>query len=186
VRVSGLERRLQLGVMLCVCILATGCRHRTKTAPAPLPPPAAVALVQAPESATPPQVQSVPIAPLPVPTLQPPPKKKRRKPAVVPAAPPAVEVATNTTPPPPVNVVGTLTSGGDAAPQAEQKARASIGEVEKQLAGLSAATLDSQKTAVARVKTFLRQAHEALKSGDAEGASTLAAKARVLLDDLSR
>jgi hypothetical protein len=129
-------------------------------------------------------VQPVPVTPLPALPAQPQPKKKRRKPVVTPTAPAPVEMASNTPPPPPVNVVGSLTAGGDAAPAAQQKAAGAINEVEKQLAGLATATLEAQKDGVARVKNFLRQAHDALKSGDVEGALTLAGKAKVLLDDL--
>jgi hypothetical protein len=101
-----------------------------------------------------------------------------------PAAPAPLELASNTPPSPPVNVVGSLTAGGDGAQEAQQKAAGAISDVEKQLAGLSASTLDAQKDGVARVKNFVRQAHDALRSGDAEGALTLAGKAKVLLDDL--
>jgi hypothetical protein len=175
---------MQLAAVVCVCGTVTGCRHKSKapTTP-PLPPPAQVALEPAPS--TPLQVQPVPVTPLPTLPAKPQPKKKKRKPVVVtPANAPPVELASNTPPPPPVNVVGSLTAGGDAAAAAQQKAAGAIGDVEKQLTGISAATLEAQKDGVARVKNFLRQAHDALKSGDAEGALTLAGKAKVLLDDL--
>ncbi len=183
-RLSGLRRGFQLAVVICVCGLVTGCRHKAKVAaPPPLPPPSPVALVPAPESPT--RVQPLPVTPLPTPAAQPQPKKKKKKPVVVtPVAPPPAEVALNTPPPPPVDVVGSLTAGGDAAPAAKQKASTAINDVEKQLAGLSAATLEAQRDGVTRVKNFLRQAHDALRSGDAEGALTLASKAKVLLDDL--
>ncbi len=178
---------LRLALLAFVCAGIAGCRHKPKAAPLPpLPAPSTVPLVPAPEPSTPPQVQPVPIKPLPTPPAQPKPKKRKKKPpVVVPAAPAPVEMASNVPPPPPpVNVVGALSAGGDGAPAAQQKAAALIAEVEKRLSGLSAATLDAQKEGVARVKNFLRQAQDALKSGDAEGASTLAGKAKVLLDDL--
>ncbi len=184
-RFPGPGREFQLAVALCVCLSATGCRHKMKAPPAPpLPPPAPVALVPAPESPT--HVQPVPLTPLPaLPARSQPKVKKRRAPVAAPAPPAPVEMASNTPPaPPPVNVVGALTARGDAEPAVQQKAAASIGDVEKQLAGLPAATLEAQKDGVVRVKNFLRQAHDALKSGDAEGALTLAGKAKVLLDDL--
>ena len=178
------SRNVQLAVVACVCALATGCHRKTKAPPPPaLPPPTAVALVPAPEPSTPPQVQPVPVTPLPALPAQPQPKRKKKK-LVTPVAPAPVEVANNTPPPPPVNGVGALTAGSDSSPAVQQKAAASVADVEKQLGGLSAATLDAQKDGVARVKNFLRQAHEALKSGDAEGALTRAGKAKVLLDDL--
>ena len=83
-----------------------------------------------------------------------------------------------------MNVVGSLTAGGDATPAAQQKAASAISDVEKQVAGLPTATVESQRDGLATVKNFLRQAHDALKTGDTEGALTLAGKAKVLLDDL--
>jgi outer membrane biosynthesis protein TonB len=184
-RLSGTSRALELSLAVLMCVALAGCRHRAKVpVPPPLPPPSSVALVPAPEPATPPQVQPVALKPLPTPAEQPQPKKRKKKPInVTTAVQPPVEVATNT-PPPLVNVVGSLTAGKDADPAAQQKAVAAITAVDKQLAGLAASTLEAQKDGVARVKNFLRQAHDALKSGDTEGALTLAEKAKVLLDDL--
>ena len=45
---------------------------------------------------------------------------------------------------------------------------------------------DEQKAQVSKVKNFLKDAQDALKSGDAEGAKTLATKAKLLLDDLEK
>jgi molybdopterin converting factor small subunit len=116
---------------------------------------------------------------------EPKPKKKKKKPVVVAPVPSVPEAESNTPPPvPPASVVGALTAGGDAEPAEQQKASESISEVEKRLAGLSAATLETQKDGVARVRNFLRQANDALKNGDADGALTLATKAKLLLDDL--
>jgi hypothetical protein len=94
-----------------------------------------------------------------------------------------VQVAVNE-PPPAAAVIGSLTEGGEEAPQEQHKAEDAIVEVEKRLAGVPRATLESQKGGVTRVRSFLRQAREALKTGDADGALTLATKAKVLLDDL--
>jgi outer membrane biosynthesis protein TonB len=183
-----MRRSFELALTFLVCAVLTGCVHKAKTPiPPPLPPPSTVALVPAPEPATPRQVQTVPLKPLPTPAEQPQPKKRKKKPVVVTsAAQPPVELATNAPSPPPVDVVGSLTAGQDADPAAQQKATAAITAVEKHLSGLSVSTLEAQRDGVARVKNFLRQAHEALKSGDTEGALTLAEKAKVLLDDLSK
>lgn len=185
---SDLRRVPRLAVLALGCAAITGCHHKTKVAPPPpLPPPAPVALVPAPESVTPPQVQSVPEPPIPAMPAPQKVKRKKKKPAVVvaPAATAPVEVASNT-PPAPVNVVGALSAGGDAASGEKEKAVESINEVEKRLTGLPASTLEAEKEGVVRVRNFLRQAHDALKSGDADGALTLATKAKVLLDDLAK
>jgi hypothetical protein len=54
------------------------------------------------------------------------------------------------------------------------------------LTALPAQTLDDQKAQINKVKNFLRDAQEALKSGDDEGAMTLATKAKLLLDDIEK
>lgn len=180
------HRCLQLAVVAWVCFGATGCRHKIKPPPPPLlPAPSTVPLVPAPEPSTPPLVQPVPVKQLPTPPANPIRKKKKRKPAVIAVPAPApVEGMSNAPPSPPGDVVGALSAGGDAAPAAQQKAASSIGQVEKRLTGLPSATLVEQKDGVARVRNFLRQAHDALNSGDFAAAATLADKAKVLLDDL--
>ena len=49
---------------------------------------------------------------------------------------------------------------------------------------LPGANGDSQKKQVLQVRLFLKQASDALKTGDAEGAENLATKAGLLLDDI--
>jgi ribosomal protein S20 len=61
-----------------------------------------------------------------------------------------------------------------------------IASIEKRLNALSAQQTDEQKAQVSKVKNFLKDSQEALKSGDAEGAKTLATKAKLLLDDLEK
>ena len=45
---------------------------------------------------------------------------------------------------------------------------------------------EEEKAQVSKVKNFLKDAQEALKTGDAEGAKTLATKAKLLMDDLEK
>ncbi len=159
-----------MGVLALVSLAATGCHRRTKLAPPPpLPPPVRVELMPAGEPETS-EVSAQPLPAIPAPrkAVQPKVRKpKKIEPVVAPPAP--VQVAT---------------TGGAAAPAEQQKAAAAIAEVEKRLGGLSAATLDAQKDGIVQVRNFLKQAHDALSSGDADGAMTLATKARVLLEDL--
>ena len=202
------SRVWRLVLSAAVCAGATGCHHRQPAPAPPVAPTSTVPLAQVPDSDKPPLVQTVPVPPAPLPSASVQParvKKTKHKttdaatatmtppPAsgialanqVASAAPPAA-APTSAAPPPAdtASVIGSLTAGGDAAPEEKQKASDAIATVEKRLAGLSAGTLDSQKEGVARVRNFLRQAHEALNSGDADGAGTLATKAGVLLDDL--
>ncbi len=51
---------------------------------------------------------------------------------------------------------------------------------------LPAQKAEEQKAQVSKVKNFLKDAQEALNTGDAEGAKTLATKAKLLLDDLEK
>jgi ribosomal protein S20 len=89
-------------------------------------------------------------------------------------------------PPPEETAIGALTAGGEASPQTKQEAADLIASSEKRLNALSAQKAEEEKAQVSKVKNFLKDAQEALKSGDAEGAKTLATKAKLLLDDLEK
>lgn len=181
-------------VVLSFCLCVAGCHRRAPLPAPPLAPTATIPLAQTPEPDKPVLVQTVPLPPAPLPTkpVQPARLKKVRKKPVDQA--PATVVASAATPPSnqvasagiPAgeSVIGSLTAGGESAPALKQKAADEISSVEKRLGGLSQSTVDGQKEGLTRVRSFLRQAHEALYSGDADGASTLATKAGVLLDDL--
>ena len=81
---------------------------------------------------------------------------------------------------------GALTAGGEASPQTKQEAAELIASSEKRLNALSPQKAEEEKAQVSKVKNFLKDAQDALKSGDAEGAKTLATKAKLLLDDLEK
>ena len=53
------------------------------------------------------------------------------------------------------------------------------------LNGITRQLSDQEQTTAAHIREFIKQAREALKSGDVDGASTLAAKAKVLLQELT-
>jgi ribosomal protein S20 len=88
--------------------------------------------------------------------------------------------------PPEETAIGALTAGGEASPQTKQEAADLIASSEKRLNALPAKKAEDEKAQVSKVKNFLKDAQEALKSGDAEGAKTLATKAKLLLDDLEK
>jgi ribosomal protein S20 len=117
------------------------------------------------------------------------PKREKKKPApkVAPAPEQPVQVASATPPPPPeTTAIGALTAGGEANPQTKQEATDLIASIEKRLNALSAQKAEEEKAQVSKVKNFWKDAQEALKTGDAEGAKTLATKAKLLLDDLEK
>jgi ribosomal protein S20 len=114
------------------------------------------------------------------------PKREKKKPAPKPAPEPAQVAIAAPPPPPEETAIGALTAGGEANPQTKQEAADLIASIEKRLNALSAQKAEEEKTQVSKVKNFWKDAQEALKSGDAEGAKTLATKAKLLLDDLEK
>jgi ribosomal protein S20 len=146
-----------------------------------------VALEEIPEPENLPvvEVPQIKLPPVPVATNAKP-KRERKKPAPKVTAPePPVQVA-SVTPPPEETAIGALTAGGEASPQTKQEAADLIASSEKRLNALPAKKAEDEKAQVSKVKNFLKDAQDALKSGDAEGAKTLATKAKLLLDDLEK
>jgi ribosomal protein S20 len=173
--------------MLCFGLMVGlgGCRHKAQLAPLP-PVMAPVALEQIPEPENLPMVEipQVRMPPVPVATNAKP-KRERKRPAQKATPEPPVQVAA-AVPPPEETAIGALTAGGEASPQTKQEAADLIASSEKRLNALSAQKAEEEKAQVSKVKNFLKDAQEALKSGDAEGAKTLATKAKLLLDDLEK
>lgn len=184
--------RTRLAWMTLMLLGVTGCRHR-KAPVIPVQAQAPVALEPTPNPKLPTEVASVPPQPAPVPTVELPKKKPHKthhKPAatapVTPVPTPPVQVASAEPPPPIASVIGSLSTGGEAGPERLQQASDLIANNEKRLKALSTQIVEQQRSAVARVGNFDRDASVALKAGDAEGALTLAKKAQVLLDDLEK
>jgi ribosomal protein S20 len=183
-----ITRRLASG-MLCFGLAAalSGCRHKPQVASLPLVL-APVELADIPEPDDLPMVEVVQIKLPPVPyATNVKPKRERKKPVPKAPAPEPVQVASVPPPPSPEETaIGALTAGGEANPQAKQAAADLITSSEKRLNALSQQKAEDEKAQVSKVKNFLKDAQEALKSGDAEGAKTLATKAKLLLDDLEK
>ena len=118
----------------------------------------------------PPQQEAAPVAAPPTPT----------------PAPAPVQVAAAGTEASNASVIGDLTPGGDQDPKAQKEASDLIAENERRLNGLSAETTRSQAPLVSNVRNFQKQAQQALRTGDAAGAKTLATKGKLLLDDLEK
>ena len=187
---GNMTRRLASAMLsLGLTVGLSGCRHKPQVAPLP-PVMSPVALEDIPEPENLPMVEAPQIKLPPVPVASnAKPKRERKKPAPKVSTPaPEPTQAANTTPTlsPEDTAIGALTAGGEASPQTKQEAADLITASEKRLNGLSAQKAEEEKSQVSKVKNFLKDAEEALKSGDAEGAKTLATKAKLLLDDLEK
>jgi hypothetical protein len=114
---------------------------------------------------------------------QPPPKPpaKHKKPAAVAPPPPTQQAATGDSG---VSAIGQLSSG--APSNQRQQTLDSIAATERGLAGITRSLSDQEQKTAAQIKEWLKQAHNALDSGDVDGAHTLAAKAKALLTELNQ
>jgi hypothetical protein len=180
-------RRLVLAAVCAgVSVGLSGCLHKKAQAAVTLPPPAPVALAPPPTSDHLPMLDVPPVVTPPVPTAAAAskPKRERRRPAkAAPVTAPAPQVAAAEGLPE-ASAIGALTAGGDASPQRRQEAADLIAANDKRLKGLSTKTVADKRTEISKIVNFQRQAQEALDSGDAEGAKTLATKVHLLLVDI--
>jgi len=151
-----------------------------------------VALEEIPEPQNLPMVEAPPekLPPVPVSAEAGKPKRRKKQPPkiVVPPEPvPETQVASAAGGvPSPDAAVGALTAGGETNPQTKQEAEDLIASIDKRLNALPAQKVEEEKAQVSKVRNFWKDAQDALKSGDAEGAKTLATKAKLLLDDLEK
>lgn len=97
--------------------------------------------------------------------------------------------AENTPPPVPVpttlavSAIGPLSAGDPA--DVRQETEESIASIEKDLNGINRSLDTPEQKTADQIREFLKQARAALTSGDVDGAHTLAAKAKVLLAELT-
>jgi hypothetical protein len=183
-------RGVSLGFALFFPLVLSGCHKKTQVvvlpqsqAPATLatpPDPSSPALIEAPP---------VNVPPTPTAAAASQPRRQPRRPAPKPAAPPApvpTQVASAEGVGEGSSAIGALTAGGDASPQVMQEVTDLIASNDKRLKALPAKTVKAQQAQLSKINNFQRQAQEALRSGDATGAKTLATKALLLLNDLDR
>jgi hypothetical protein len=164
-------------------LMLTGCFHKTQVAQnQPLAPPIEDTTPSKPEPAPtnlPPPEVTLPEQTQPLQITQPPePVKKparHKKPANT-----NTQIASNGTPA--VSAIGTLSTGDP--PNMRQTTDESIASTEKALNGITRKLNDQEQKTSAQIREFLKQARDALTSGDVDGAHTLALKAKVLLDEL--
>jgi hypothetical protein len=148
-------------------------------ATANLPPPVIGTAVPPPE-----QVAQKPVEPPKKPVKKP--KKQAPVTAPVVAAPEKEKETASAAPTgtPSVSAIGTLSSG--ASGNAKSQAEDSINSTEKGVNGITRPLSDAESKTAAQIREFLKQAREALTSGDTDGAQTLAKKAQVLLSELNQ
>jgi hypothetical protein len=84
-----------------------------------------------------------------------------------------------------VSAIGELSSGGDPSDQ-RRETDETIASTERGLNGLGRSLNDQEQKTAAQIREYIKQAREALLSGDMDGAKTLAAKAKALLTELSQ
>jgi len=182
---------------LALLPLMQGCTHKTQQAQnqtlappivdTPPPKPATVSTADLPPPVvTPPQ----PTTPATTTTANPtpPPKKpahhpKKTPPATPAPAQPAQETA-SAAPTPSVSAIGELSSG--ASGDQRTKTEEIIASTEKGVNSITRQLSDSEKKTDAQIREFLKQAREALNTGDVDGAEKLATKAKVLLAELNQ
>jgi hypothetical protein len=133
-----------------------------------------------PPSQDPPPEVSIPTKPevaetkLPTQTPKPPPKHKK------PPADADAQQAANGTPA--VSAIGQLSSGDPS--QARHQTEDAIDSTERGLKAITRTLDDTEQKTAAHIREFLKQARDALASGDIDGANTLVTKAKVLLTEL--
>jgi ribosomal protein S20 len=188
--VRGNISRTLTSVTLCFGLMVGlgGCRHKAQVAP--MPPvlsPVAVEDIPEPENLPIVEAPQIKLPPVPYASNAGRPRPERRKPKVAPVPEPApVAIVAPPEKSPEETAIGALTAGGEANPQSKQEAADLIASIEKRLSALSPQKAEESKAQVSQVKNFRKDAQDALKSGDAEGAKTLATKAKLLLDDLEK
>jgi hypothetical protein len=177
---------------LVLPLLLTACFHQARPInttqylppPSPVPKPE-VEAVELPASAT--TIPSVPLtsdAGVEQAHRQP---ARHRRPVNRNAADTTQQAANNAPVPavetPAVSAIGQLSSGD--ASDSRQQTLDSIAVTERGLNGINRTLNDQEQKTAAHIREFLKQAREALASGDVDGARTLAAKAKVLLGELA-
>jgi hypothetical protein len=83
--------------------------------------------------------------------------------------------------------IGALTTGDDAAgSQTKVDTQKLIQQTEERLKGIGRPLSSDEQSTAEQIRTFLKQARQAIDIGDFDGAQTLATKAKLLLDELNK
>jgi outer membrane biosynthesis protein TonB len=167
----------------------TACFHKQKAQVQPLAPPIVDNPPPPPSTASvslPPPVATIPTEPTKNAPTPPKPQPRRHKSKATPPAPAAstTQEAANPAPNPAVSAVGQLSSGNGVS--FRQETEDLIGSTERGLNNITRPLSDAEQKTADQIRDFLKQAKAALGSGDVDGAHTLAAKAKVLLTELTQ
>lgn len=170
-------------------LLLSGCFLHKNPAPAnqPLAP-----KIDTTSNAPPPTQETPPVVTIPpkpqvadtkLPAEAPPKPPKHKKPSAATPAPAPSETQQAANGEPAMPAIGQLSSGDPV--DVRSKTEASLDEIEHGLNGLNRQLNDQEQKTATHIREYLKQAKAALASGDVDGASTLAAKAKVLLQELA-
>ncbi|HEX3436044.1 MAG TPA: hypothetical protein VHT24_04685 [Pseudacidobacterium sp.] len=184
----------------------TGCSHKSNPVPqqvqAPTPPPSSMAHYPSMPPLPPPSTPNVALA-----TVQEePPAPAHHRPARHKPSPSKPAASTEQTTsasaeksasgqsqvaaggaPSDLSPIGQLTSGGDATNiQQRHDIEQLINNTEKGVSGINRTLSNEEQETVVQIKTFLTKAKQSLTANDLDGAHTLATKAKVLLDELTK
>ncbi len=192
--------------VLVLCL--SGCPDKDKTtlppqAEAPVLPPANMVHIPTLPALPPPPLRDVAVATEPPENPEPvhPRRTTHHKPAapIKPAAAvdtttqtadkgvPPVQTQTASAPASDVSPIGQLSSGGgDASSPEHQDVEHLIDDTENGLNGIKRALSSDEQVTSTQIKTFLAKAREHLADNDLDGAKTLANKAKVLLEELTK
>jgi outer membrane biosynthesis protein TonB len=176
-------------VLALLPVFLTACNHKTQQAQVqPLAPPVEVNPPPPPSTAPvnlPPPVATIPPEPTktaPTVATKPPGRRKKNKNNNAASAAPVQEAA-NPAPNPGVSAIGQLSSGDPA--DFRKETEDTIAATERGLNGITRTLSDTEQKTADHIRDFLKQAKTALASGDVDGAHTLAAKAKILLQELT-
>jgi hypothetical protein len=189
---GGAASKLLLGVALLLALGLSGCFHKTPLM-VTLPLNTAPVELASAQPENPPLIEAPPEEELPVPIAEaaatPRPRRRQAPRQTAPVTTAPASAPTQVASAEGVDeesAIGALTAGGDATPQTRQEATELIASNDKRLKALPASVVKSQRSQINKILNFQRQAQAVLNSGDAEGAKTLATKAKLLLYDLDR
>lgn len=193
-----------IAVLVPLCIIA-GCHHKVQATPPPaaqarIYPPSTVADNAPPPQLPPPDAANVKKGDPEVAKQQPPPKPKKQtkrskpKPAdnsqtakdAAAASPTSQQAAAGE--PPEMSPIGQLSSTGDrSGVPSRQDIKQLIDTTGSSLKNIEASLKsDEQRLTATQIHTFLTKAQQALDQDDLDGANTLATKAKVLLNELTK
>lgn len=170
-------------------LLLSGCFLHKNPAPAnqPLAP-----KIDTTSNAPPPTQEAPPVVTIPpkpqvadtkLPAENPPKPPKHKKTANSTPAPASAETQQAASGEPAMPAIGKLSTGDPI--NVRQQTEASLGDIERSLNALNRQLNDQEQKTATHIREYLKQAKAALDSGDVDGASTLAAKAKVLLQELA-